>query len=158
MRAKANSNGRILEEQTASLVESILEYKTESYKQSKTEGNVLLKNAPYTSIYGRPSRTEFVLLHNNRRIRIECKAQHTKGSADEKLPYLMDNFKNAIPEKEAIIIIEGDGFKKGAKQWLKNEARTSKIQVMDLQEFKAYLENGLPKKTLFHRILEFFEV
>jgi len=152
----ANNNGMKLENETASLVKKYLSYEVESYRTTKAKDNVLLKNAPYKSIYGRNSRTEFLLLHGGRRIRIECKAQHSQGSVDEKLPYLYENFKNAIPETEAIIVIEGEGFKKGSKEWLRNKARGTKIQVFSLDQFEKYLSKGLPKKSLFRKVIEIF--
>tara|TARA_R110000744_G_scaffold105814_2_gene201978 strand:- start:614 stop:1135 length:522 start_codon:yes stop_codon:yes gene_type:complete len=152
----ANNNGMKLESETASLVTKYLSYAVEPYRTTKTKDNVLLKNAPYRSIYGRNSRTEFLLLHGGRRIRIECKAQHSQGSVDEKLPYLYENFKRAIPEKEAIIVIEGEGFKKGSKEWLRHKARGTKIQVFSLTQFEEYLSKGLPKKSLFTRLKEIF--
>ena len=67
----ANNNGMKLESETASLVTKYLSYAVEPYRTTKTKDNVLLKNAPYRSIYGRNSRTEFLLLHGGRRIKIQ---------------------------------------------------------------------------------------
>ena len=78
-------------------------------------------------------------------IRIECKWQQVSGSVDEKLPYLYLNTIEAMPEKEITIIIDGDGWKKGAIEWLKQAVtkkkyttknnKKKKIQVMSLVEF-----------------------
>ncbi len=108
---------------------------------------LLLKNVPYETIYGHGGNTEFLLISEkyNLKIRIECKWQQSAGSVDEKLPYLYLNTIEAMPEKNIMILIDGDGFKKGAKTWLKNAVKqklyTNKtncdtnIMVFSLTEF-----------------------
>ena len=107
---------------------------------------LLLKNVPFTTIYEHGGNTEFLLLSEkyNSRIRIECKWQQSAGSVDEKLPYLYLNTIEAMPEKEIIILIDGDGFKEGAKTWLRNavkeklytkENNNTNVQVFSLVEF-----------------------
>lgn len=59
-------------------------------------------------------------------IRIECKWQQSAGSVDEKLPYLYLNTIEAMPEKHIVIIIDGDGFKEGAKKWLRDAVKDKK--------------------------------
>ncbi len=114
---------------------------------------LLLKNVPFTTIYGHRGNTEFLLISEkyNLRIRIECKWQQTKGSVDEKLPYLYLNTIEAMPEKDIIILIDGDGFKAGAKTWLRNAAKeklyTNKknhdtnVVVFSLAEFFTWANN-----------------
>lgn len=107
---------------------------------------VLLKNVPYITIYGSVGHTEFVAwdTKTGRKVRIECKYQKSAGSVDEKLPYLYLNAVFRYPEKEVIILIEGDGFKKGAKEWLKEQVnknwlnfrKNKKITVANFEEFK----------------------
>ena len=84
----------------------------------------LLKNVPYTSIYGCKSRSEFVYrdfrLHSD--IRIECRWQQSNGSVDEKLPYLLENAKQAMPEQEIWLIVDGGGARDLAVDWLKRQA------------------------------------
>jgi len=92
---------------------------------------LLLKNVPFTTIYGHKENTEFLLISEkyNLRIRIECKWQQSSGSVDEKLPYLYLNTIEAMPEKNIMILIDGDGFKSGAKTWLRNAVRKNYIQL-----------------------------
>lgn len=82
---------------------------------------LLLKNVPYKTIYKHNGNTEFLLIskRNNLKIRIECKWQQVAGSVDEKLPYLYLNAIEAMQEKDIIILIDGNGWKKGAITWLK---------------------------------------
>lgn len=114
---------------------------------------LLLKNVPFTTIYGHGGNTEFLLLSEkyNLKIRIECKWQQSAGSVDEKLPYLYLNTIEAMPEKDIMILIDGNGFKPGAKTWLKNAIEqklyTSEencdinIKVFSLTEFFTWANN-----------------
>lgn len=83
-------------------------------------GDCLIRNAPFISIYGTKSRSEFVVdsRRTGRRIRIECKTQDVGGSVDEKFPYLFLNMRNQVVENEVVFVVCGDGFKKGAVEWL----------------------------------------
>ena len=78
-------------------------------------------------------------------IRIECKWQQSNGSVDEKFPYLYLNCIEAMPEKEIVIIVDGDGAKAGAITWLQETVKSKKytsdsnndktIHVFSLAEF-----------------------
>ncbi len=110
----------------------------------------VISNAEYISIYGRKCKTEFVLVNKNTnsRIRIECKWQQSSGSVDEKLPYLFLNCVESFEEKDIIIIIDGEGQRKGAIEWLKNAAsnpqlnKGKNISVMNLSEFMKWLNDS----------------
>lgn len=80
----------------------------------------VLRNAGYTTIYGHPGRTEFVIKCGARRVRVEAKYMGSAGSVDEKLPYMLLNGIERYPEKEVIFVLDGDGWKTGARQWLKD--------------------------------------
>jgi hypothetical protein len=114
---------------------------------------ILLKNVPFKTIYGHKGNTEFLLLSEkyNLRIRIECKWQQSAGSVDEKLPYLYLNTIEAMPEKDIMILIDGNGFKTGAKEWLRNavkeklytteENNDTTVMVFSLAEFFTWANN-----------------
>jgi len=114
---------------------------------------LLLKNVPFKTIYGHKGNTEFLLLSEkyNLKIRIECKWQQSAGSVDEKLPYLYLNTIEAMPEKDIMILIDGDGFKTGAKEWLRNAVKEklytteknndTNIMVFSLAEFFTWANN-----------------
>ena len=114
---------------------------------------LLLKNVPFRTIYGHKGNTEFLLLSEKYglRIRIECKWQQSAGSVDEKLPYLYLNTIEAMPEKDIMILIDGDGFKSGAKEWLRNavkeklytteENNDTTVLVFSLAEFFTWANN-----------------
>ena len=130
-------------------------FETVMYRQWQKDpdqfgSELLLRNVPYTTIYGHPGNTEFLLrsAHYRLELRIECKWQQSAGSVDEKFPYLYLNAVEAMPEKEIIIIVDGGGAKPGAVQWLRqtshaNRYRTpntlgKQISVMNLTEFLAW--------------------
>lgn len=122
-------------------------YRVWEKNPEKYGSELLLKNVPFETIYGHKGNTEFLLISKkyNLRIRIECKWQQSAGSVDEKLPYLYLNTIEAMPEKDVMILIDGEGFKAGAKTWLrkavKNKLYTtdknkdSNIMVFSLAEF-----------------------
>ena len=152
---KANQTGHRLEDKVEKLITTHLDVVSRKYSQTKDRTNVLLKHVPYTNIYGSTRcRSEFVLCYKSRRIRIECKYQQSAGSVDEKLPYLFMNFTQSIPEEEAIIVIEGNGFKKGAKEWLRKKCAGTKVSVMSLDEFAANVAADLPKKNILGRLFD----
>lgn len=92
----------------------------------------LLRNAPYTSIYGCQSRSEFLYrdCRLGRDIRIECRWQQVAGSVDEKMPYLYMNALLAMPEHEIWLVVEGGGARPEAIEWLKREC--SKVTAKTL--------------------------
>ncbi len=111
---------------------------------------LLLRHAPYTSIYGHEAKSEF-LLQSKRlslSVRIECKWQQSSGSVDEKFPYLYLNCIFAMPEDLVVIVLDGGGAKPAAVAWLKNAATTrhlipedkpeKKVLVFTLGEFIAW--------------------
>ena len=141
--------GKKVEDSIENLILSKLGYEAEYFSRTKKRTNILLKNVPYKSIYeGSRCRSEFMLNHQGRNIRIECKSQTSPGYVDEKLPYLYLNFSSRKNDgEETIIIIEGNGFKKGATEWLKKSCERTSIQVFTITQFKEYLSLGLPKKN-----------
>lgn len=123
-------------------------------KNTKKYGKeLLLKNVPFTTIYNHSGNTEFLLISEkyDLKIRIECKWQQSAGSVDEKLPYLYLNTIEAMPENDIMILIDGDGFKAGAKTWLRNAAknkiytneknRETNVIVYSLTEFFTWANN-----------------
>lgn len=134
---------------------------------------IVFKDAPFTSIYNHNGKTEYLLINRlkNRKIRIEVKNQQQSGSVDEKLPNLFLNTIFSYPEDEIILILDGNGWKKGAIEWIKNAVNEysnkfdvyakslqelsfmfsnknlsitkKKIQVMNFSEFLAYFSTEL---------------
>jgi len=102
---------------------------------------LLLKNVPYITIYGGNGRGEFVLtLDGKKDIRIECRFQNVAGSVDEKLPYFFETAL-AFEERIVILIVEGEGYKHGAKAWLKSRCEGilyKDVLMFTFEEFKLW--------------------
>ncbi|MHB9291449.1 hypothetical protein Holit_00525 [Hollandina sp. SP2] len=127
----------------------------ERRKEAYSE-DLLLKHCPFKNIYNHDGYTEFLLYSKTYQgpkgaIRIECKWQQSSGSVDEKFPYLYLNFIEAMPEKELVIIVDGNGARSGAVSWLKNAAKYKKytsgvnedkeVRVFSLTEFIQWANN-----------------
>ncbi len=150
--AQANKNGRVFENMMVPIfkdagfevfVESELKTPTIQEKVSTLQRYVI-KNAAYTTIYNEGGKTEFVIVEGNRRIRVEAKYQSTAGSVDEKYPYMLLNGIYQYPENEIIFVVDGGGYKPGARQWLEDHIKnnwldyqsTGKIiKLMTIAEF-----------------------
>lgn len=95
--------------------------------------------------------TEFLAVSASRglAIRIECKWQQSQGSVDEKFPYLYLNCIQAMPEREIILLIDGNGYKPGALAWLKQAVASQDaklIHVFNLVEFLVWANRRLRQK------------
>lgn len=107
----------------------------------------LIEGAPYTTIYDRKKNGDFLYVCEqgtaSLSVRIQCMAQHSSGSADEKIPYLLLNALK-MQEHHIWLVLDGDGFKDGAREWLKNQARAAApkkiIEVMTLLEARARIK------------------
>lgn len=146
----ANSSGNVLEQTVISTM-TAKGFVSVSYSEwvkhpDAYDGELLLKNVPYDTIYGHNGKTEFLLKSASRglEIRIECKWQQAAGSVDEKFPYLYLNCVETMPESHIIILVDGGGYKQGAINWLNTAVNSRRyqsqnngkiIQVMNLVEF-----------------------
>ena len=155
----ANSQGRVLENTIIPTFEhrgfEVVAY-SKWLKDPELFGReLLLRHVPYTTIYGHPGYTEFLLKsqHYDLNIRIECKWQQSSGSVDEKFPYLYLNCIEAMPENQIIIIAGGGGTKEGAIPWLKRAVSEKlyttastpqkQIEVFSLEEFLCWANRKL---------------
>lgn len=103
---------------------------------------IVVRNVPYTSLYGCTSRSEFVVTEFNRKVRIECRWQESSGSVDEKYPYLLRNAIECMPESEILILLGGNGARNEAVSWLKREAgkvTAKRIFVLNINEFPQWV-------------------
>ncbi len=95
------------------------------------------------NIYNKKMSNDFVLYHPNKHnycLIIECKWQQVGGSVEEKYPYLVLNIKDKYPYK-TIILLDGEGYSEGAKNWLTLQVGGKLIEVMSMQEFQTYCNN-----------------
>lgn len=98
-----------------------------------------------TSIYESPRKCDFLVMNNDKfpeGLIIECKWQQSAGSVDEKYPFTVFNIlKIGVP---TIIILDGNGYKKTAMKWLKDQAdpKRALIGVYNMAEFQKLVNNG----------------
>lgn len=155
----ANKSGRVLEATVITLFKQHgfeeVSYRAWAKAPYLYGEELLLRDAPYVSIYGHNAKTEF--LAQSKRlsltVRIECKWQQSFGSVDEKFPYLYLNCIFAMPEDFIIVVIDGGGAKPSAVSWLKESAskrllippekEKKKIVVFSLVEFMAWANRAL---------------
>lgn len=147
--AKANLNGKIFEDICIPIFKN---YHYAIFQQSEIKHNpsiiegvekYIIRNAEYTTIYNHKGKTEFVIVNCDRRIRVENKYQASAGSVDEKFVFTLLNAIEAYQEKEAIIIIDGGGYKEGAREWVRKKIEENwldfksqkDIKLMNIQEF-----------------------
>lgn len=157
--AKANKTGQIFENMMIPLFQgngyAIFTEKEIEQKPQLLNGinKYVVKNSKYTTIYNHTGRTEFVIynLYQDRSIRVENKHQGAPGSVDEKYVYTLMNALLAYPEKEAIIVFDGGGWKKGCldflqkmidENWFNHQARI-KVKIMSVSQFINFINNDL---------------
>ncbi len=146
----ANSSGNTLEMTVATILiskgfENVV-YGEWLKNPTQYSEELILKNVPYQTIYGHKGTTEFLLKSRKHQLetRIECKWQQSAGSVDEKIPYLYLNCVLQVPEEQIIIVLDGNGAKEGAVNWLKEACykrlldTKKEIQVMSLVDFMGW--------------------
>lgn len=135
---KGNKTGNLLERTIRTILTEkgfrLVKYRDWEQNKENYGKELLLENAPYTTIYNHKGKTEFLLKSEKYRLqtRIECKWQQVAGSVDEKLPYLYLNCIEAMPEYDIIILIDGDGWKPGSIAWLKQAATEGRYKTGEL--------------------------
>ena len=149
--AQANLNGKVFEDMLVPIFKANgfeVFYESE-FKKKFPDGKVdfdryILKNASYVTIYNESGKTEFVIVAGTRRVRVETKYQASAGSVDEKYPYMLLNGIYQYPENEVIFVVDGGGYKAGAREWLQQhiddnwldyKAMGKKIQLMKIADF-----------------------
>jgi hypothetical protein len=95
-------------------------------------------------IYNKTRRCDFMLLNPSKfpnGLVIECKWQASRGSVEEKYPFLVLSIQ--INEYPTIIVLDGGGYTKGAKQWLIGQSGKNNLKhVFDQGEFQRYVSKG----------------
>lgn len=151
----ANKTGKWLEDEVEKTITdygfSVLHHRDIKTKFGKniikdSPKGFLLKNVPYTNMYGEKSTGEFVLqLSNYGPIRIECRNQNVRGSVDEKFPYLIGNC-YSFDEKDVVLVVEGSGARSAAKKFVINASKAiayKKVRVFTLAQFKSWAKRML---------------
>ena len=124
---RANQNGLQLENEIQAIFDkdNISIFTHKEWEAGHRPAPALIKNYPYTGIYGSRCRAEFVFVQDTELIRIECRYQRVAASVDEKFPYLLETCLFAPDHpKQTILILEGEGYREGVKQWIVSKTKT----------------------------------
>jgi len=128
---RANVSGKVLEGQVEVIFRTwfdITPVGNKEWTENKTYP-ALVRNVPFTTLYGTQGRSEFVFyLNPDKSFRIECKWQAVSGSVDEKYPYLLESMKG-VKETNVLIICGGGGAKPQSITWLIENAKGTKVTV-----------------------------
>jgi hypothetical protein len=149
---KANNTGNALENFVEDLLKrngytEFINYKKQIFAMRQTVGGKQYSKQPWCgeSIYGSLRKCDFLVMNQEKfpdSLIIECKWQESTGSVDEKYPFIMLNIeKIGVP---AIVLIDGDGYKKQAFDWLKKQVLPDRalIGVHTMKEFQKLVNNG----------------
>ncbi len=93
------------------------------------------------SIYHTQLKADFILYHPEKHkdgLIIEAKWQQVGGTTDEKYPYLVLNIQQKYPAK-TIILLDGDGYRKMAAEWLKSQIGNNLKSVLTMAEFQSWV-------------------
>lgn len=148
MKNKANRTGHVFENQIENL---ITERNYMWFPPNRIIAGSILEQPIYTAQYpiskslyeGKDTRADFILYHPQKHpdfLIIECKWQQSKGTAEEKLPYLVSNIEQNY-KYPSMIVIDGGGHSKGAIKWIKDQEGESISHVCSLSEFTRMVNN-----------------
>ncbi len=130
---RANATGRVAED----VIDGIL----------RSKGIRASRQYPIgAGIFGTELRADFYMYPTARfpkGLFIESKWQEVSGSAEEKLPYLVENIRRCYPAP-VIVVVAGGGHREGAINWLRHQADGYKLMhVFRLEEFLVWLNRSL---------------
>lgn len=95
-------------------------------------------------IYTKGRRVDFLLFHPHKHpngLIIQCKWQASSGSVEEKYPFEVLSIQQG--EYDALIVLDGGGYSKGAEQWLRGQAGRNRLKhVFSQGEFQRYASRG----------------
>ena len=95
-------------------------------------------------IYEKKRRVDFILYHPQRWVNclvIQCKWQSSPGSVEEKYPFEVLSIQSN--KFDTIIVLDGNGYSKGAKTWLEGQAGENKlIHVFTLDKIYRFHSQG----------------
>lgn len=95
-------------------------------------------------IYGKERRADIILFHPRKwpgSLVIRCKWQVKGGTADQKYPFEVLSIKKS--GIDTIIVLDGEGYAPGAREWLRGQAGKNKLlHVMSRSELRRFCGQG----------------
>ncbi len=114
----------------------------ESILYERERPRIVVLDAPYLSIYGGRTKVEFLIITADRQVLVETKRMSVSGSTDEKLPYVFANAQANLPERDFVLVMDGDGWRDGAVAWIEaRAAETEGFTVLRPETFAAWLQD-----------------
>jgi hypothetical protein len=99
-----------------------------------------------TNIYGGAIEADLLVMGLARfpdGLVIESKWQDSKGTADEKFPYLVENIRRCYP-CPVIVVPDGSGARPGAIRWLRDQVDgTHLLAVLSIAELMTWCSRNL---------------
>jgi|7_EtaG_2_1085326.scaffolds.fasta_scaffold23306_2 hypothetical protein len=144
----ANKSGKGREEYIRNLIRErgVPIMTNAAYKKLKSKPEeVWITNPDYRSIYEHNGRSDGLLIRDSvPRLRLEQKNQNVAGSVDEKIPYMVENLREGkFPEPKVVFIVEGNGYKEGAVEWMEREVLKHNEMPGRIQEAYFYRDADL---------------
>jgi hypothetical protein len=140
--AKANRTGKMLEREVCDILinAGYTEVSNKKFDELKSQRKRIFARQ-YTlanlSVYNRKIKCDVIIYDPIRLpgcLVIECKCQKTKGTADEKMVYLVENIKKS--NMQSIIVVEGEGFRSGVVDYyLPESLGRNLVGFFDLNSF-----------------------
>lgn len=97
-------------------------------------------------IYGRVKYVDFLVAPTKdwpNGLILEVRSQTTSGTADEKLPYVVENIRHCYPAP-TVILLAGGGFSEGAISWLHRQVDgRSIIAVLTSQQIAGWVRRAM---------------
>ncbi len=145
---RANITGKQLER----LIEDSLKSKgytrvnPKEFKDKKNTSIAIFSRNVYVceTIYKTKLKCDFLLYHPVKHadcLIIEAKWQQVSGTVDEKYPYLVENIQKMMPHP-TIIVIDGEGYKPGAIEWLRKQVGDNLLYVVNLVGFQKLINSN----------------
>ena len=116
---RAVQAGKVSENAVESVFKT-LRYRKYTYKEwvmaDRPQHSCLVTHYPYPKWYGRKGYSEFVVYPHPgaavgpNPVRVEARWQSVSGSADEKMPNLLNHAYYHYPEETVVLVIDGPGF------------------------------------------------
>jgi hypothetical protein len=149
---RANSSGNLLERFVEQALQAKGYQKFWNHREQVFGNRNALGGRQYAkqvicgnTIYETPRKVDFLVINQDifpDGLIIECKWQQSKGSVDEKYPFLLFNIiKTKVP---TVILIDGSGYRKAALKFLQDEvSKTSALRgAWTMSEFQTQVNNG----------------
>ena len=149
---KANRTGNSLERFVREALQArgydeFWNHKASVFANRKTlGGKQFVRQVPVgDTIYETTRKADFLILNRDKfpeDLIIECKWQQSKGSVDEKYPFLIFNIvRTGIP---TVVLMDGGGYKPAALRWLKENAGKNRalLAVWTMAEFQRQVNDG----------------